>query len=77
MEATHEVCVCVQILEYHVVPNQVLHAADFTQGEVLNTVLNQTLTVCTPLADIPTDSAGHTSPHPRAGMCEAGLETPG
>ena len=75
MEATHEVCVCVQILEYHVVPNQVLHAADFTQGEVLNTVLNQTLTVCTPLAAIPTE--GPTSPYLRAGMCEAGLETPG
>ena len=42
-----------QILEYHVVPNQVLHAADFTQGQVLNTVLNQTLTVCTPLGAIP------------------------
>ena len=75
MEATHEVCVCVQILEYHVVPNQVLHAADFTQEEVLNTVLNQTLTVCVPLAAIPTE--GHTSPHLRTGMCEAGLETPG
>ena len=63
MEATHGVCVCVQILEYHVVPNQVLHAADFTQGEVLNTVLNQTLTVRTSLAAIRTE--GHTSPPAR------------
>ena len=34
-----------QILEYHVVPNQVISAANFTQGEVLPTVINETLTV--------------------------------
>ena len=34
-----------QILEYHVVPNQVIYAANFTQGEVLTTADNDTLTV--------------------------------
>ena len=59
MGATHKVYVCVQILEYHVVPNQVLHAADFTQGEVLNTVLNQTLSVRTPLTKTPLRGTPH------------------
>ena len=34
-----------QILEYHVIPNQVIYAANFTQGEVLTSVINETLTV--------------------------------
>ncbi len=34
-----------QILEYHVIPNEVIYAANFTQGEVLTSVINETLTV--------------------------------
>lgn len=34
-----------QILEYHVIPNHVIYAANFTQGEVLTSVINETLTV--------------------------------
>ena len=35
-----------QILEYHVIPNQALYAANFTDNEVLKTVMNDTLKVC-------------------------------
>ena len=34
-----------QILEYHVLPNVVLYAENFTNGEVLTTVIPDTLTV--------------------------------
>lgn len=34
-----------QILEYHVLPNVVLYAENFTNGEVLKTVIPDTLTV--------------------------------
>ena len=74
MEATNGFCVRMQILEYHVVPNQVLHAADFTQGEDLNTVLNQTVTVR--IAHLPPFPQRHSSLRLCAGICEAGLEPP-
>lgn len=36
---------CVQILEYHVVPNVALYAANFTDGEVVKTIISDTFTV--------------------------------
>ena len=34
-----------QILEYHVIPNQVLYAANFSAGQTYTTVENETITV--------------------------------
>lgn len=42
-----------QILEYHVVPNVVLFAENFTNGQVLPTVIQDTLTVGAQYTRIP------------------------
>ena len=60
--ALHRFSVYIQILEYHVVPNQVIYAANFTQGEVLTTVINDTLTVRPPLLQSKAPCAGVVSP---------------
>lgn len=60
--ALHRLSVYIQILEYHVVPNQVIYAANFTQGEVLTTVINDTLTVRPPLLQSKAPCAGVVSP---------------
>ena len=36
---------CLQILEYHVIPDVVLHASNFSNGQVFKTVINDTIRV--------------------------------